>query len=81
MYNHLVTHSFHSLRYFRFFQFFVGNIPTNMKAEGRIFTDYVLDWHKKYGPVIKYQILDKMIVSTIDPNAIKVSCYLLFGQI
>ena len=56
------------------YEFFIGNIPTmeQMEADKKIFHDYVLEWHNQYGQVIKYQILDTIIVSTIEPESIKV---------
>ena len=43
-----------------------------MEKEGKIFPDYLSEWHQQYGPVFKFQMLDKIIVSIIDPNGIKV---------
>ena len=49
-------------------------MPTieQMEKEKKVVADYVLEWHKQYGPVIKFQILDNLIVSSVDPESIKV---------
>ena len=49
-----------------------------MEAEGKIMADYLLEWHQKYGPVIKFQLLDRIVLSTIDPAAVKVSLFKTF---
>ena len=52
----------------------MGNLPApaQMEKEGKVPSDYFLEWHLKYGPTIKFQLLDYMVVSTIESEAMKV---------
>ena len=55
-------------------EFFVGNFPSDgqMEKEGKLLVDYIKEWHDKYGPIIKVQILGQIVLATVDPLAIKV---------
>ena len=43
-----------------------------MEKEGKLLVDYIKEWHDKYGPIIKIQVLDKIVLATVEPQAIKV---------
>lgn len=56
-------------------QFFLGNFPDKewLESNGIIFSDLLIKWHRQFGPVIKFQIANHIVVSTVDPNAIRVN--------
>nr|QEV83801.1 cytochrome P450 [Brachionus rotundiformis] len=52
--------------------FYLGNIPELKElVKHKMVPDILADWVKEYGPCFKYQILDKISVFTISPEAIK----------
>lgn len=58
--------------------FYLGNVIEIMNLpKSKIFPDLIADWVKQYGHIIKYQLVDRMVVFTMHPEAIKVF-YLYF---
>lgn len=56
--------------------FYLGNVlDIKNLPKNKIFPDLVADWVKQYGHVIKFQLADRMIVFTINPDTIKVRFY------
>nr|ATW72322.1 cytochrome p450 CYP3049F2 [Brachionus calyciflorus] len=53
--------------------FYLGNLDEALKylKGGKILADMMLDLSKKHGSVFKFQILDKIVVFTINQNAVK----------
>ncbi|RNA33734.1 cholesterol 24-hydroxylase-like, partial [Brachionus plicatilis] len=52
--------------------FYLGNIPELKElVKLKMVPDILTDWVKEYGPCFKYQILDKISIFTISPDAIK----------
>nr|QVK45595.1 cytochrome P450 [Brachionus paranguensis] len=52
--------------------FYLGNIPELKElVKHKMVPDILTDWVKEYGPCFKYQILDKISIFTISPDAIK----------
>lgn len=53
--------------------FYLGNFSEAKKTmlKGKIFEDQVLEWHAKYGPVFKFQIVGTIVVFTSDRSTIK----------
>lgn len=52
--------------------FYLGNIPELKElVKHKMVPDILTDWVKEYGPCFKYQILDKISIFTISPEAIK----------
>lgn len=61
--------------------FYMGNLDLALKVmnDGKIFADWMLELSYQYGEVFKFQILDKIIVFTINPDAVKVNITLIFN--
>jgi hypothetical protein len=53
--------------------FYLGNLShaVQVMKEKKIFSDLMNQWVKEYGSVFKFQILDKIVVFTIDPDGVK----------
>nr|QEV83800.1 cytochrome P450 [Brachionus rotundiformis] len=52
--------------------FYLGNvIEIKNLPKNKIFPDLVVEWIKEHGHVIKFQIVDKMVVFTINPETIR----------
>lgn len=52
--------------------FYLANIPELKElVKLKMVPDILTDWVKEYGPCFKYQILDKISIFTISPDAIK----------
>nr|UOU03247.1 cytochrome P450 3049F1 [Brachionus rubens] len=53
--------------------FYLGNLSEALKyiKDGKILADMMLDLSHKYGPVFKFQIVDKVVVFTIEPETVK----------
>nr|UOU03256.1 cytochrome P450 3049B1-2 [Brachionus rubens] len=52
--------------------FYLGNIPDLIKVSNeKILWDLVTDWSKQFGYVFKFQIVDRMVVFTLDPETIR----------
>jgi hypothetical protein len=54
--------------------FYFGNLESVVKAmkTGKILADLIHEWVNQYGPVIKFQVLDKIVVFTVEPDAVRV---------
>lgn len=58
--------------------FYLGNVlEIKNLPKNKIFPDLVADWVKQYGHIIKYQLVDRMVVFTIHPESIKVNFSLI----
>ncbi len=64
------------------FGFYFGNLDLIVKAtnDGKILADLVVEWVNKYGNVIKFQVFDKVVVFTVEPEAVRVKLNFIFFQ-
>nr|ATW72319.1 cytochrome p450 CYP3049B6 [Brachionus calyciflorus] len=52
--------------------FYIGNIVDIINLpKDKIFHDLIIQWANEYGHVFKYQLMDRIVVFTLDPEAIR----------
>jgi hypothetical protein len=52
--------------------FYLGNLVDIKKIpKDKLYHDLLLDWARKYGRVFKFQIVDRIIIMCVDPEATK----------
>ncbi|CAF0954298.1 unnamed protein product [Brachionus calyciflorus] len=52
--------------------FYLGNIvDIRNLPKNKIFHDLIIEWSKEFGHVFKYQLMDRIIVFTLDPETIR----------
>jgi len=54
--------------------FLFGNLfeLIDLSKNGKTFCEIQADWIEKYGSVIKFQMMSEIVVTTIEPNAVRV---------
>lgn len=60
--------------HFRILGYYLGNmvdVDRIIKTTDKIFADVLADWHKQYGPVVKFQFMNTIVLTCIDQEAIK----------
>jgi hypothetical protein len=61
--------------------FLFGNLfeIIELSKKGKPFCEIQADWVKKYGSVIKFQMMSQIVITTIEPIAVRVSHLSLYS--